>query len=288
MTRARFLEKDPDDLEAFLLQVARQDVAPREARERALRNVSAAAAGMAAVSAASSYSAGSLPLKMTGWLAGKWLVVGVAAGLLSVGAAEAVAQLTGEAQSGSATRHSGVQARATLDGALSKRLPVDALRPPADAPAQSEPELLDSGPIAPRGTGPLPTPSAVDAPAHEPSTAPTPHWAPSATSPPEATSPAGVSALSRELAFLESARRALSAGAPAAAGAALDHYEAEFPSGSLRVEAAALRIEAIGQSGDAVRARELAESFLNDHPTSPLAERVRAVARAFHRETRKQ
>jgi hypothetical protein len=86
------------------------------------------------------------------------------------------------------------------------------------------------------------------------------------------------SALTRELAVLEEARGALTRHDPARALRALDDYRLAFPGGTLHIEAAALRVEAVAQSGNVTRAGQLAEAFLASYPNSPLTARVRAVA----------
>ena len=78
--------------------------------------------------------------------------------------------------------------------------------------------------------------------------------------------------------MLEQARSALSQHAAKRALQTLDTYRAEFPRGSMQVEASALRIEAVGQSGDRALAQSLAQSFLDTFPTGPVAARVRAIS----------
>jgi outer membrane protein assembly factor BamD (BamD/ComL family) len=77
---------------------------------------------------------------------------------------------------------------------------------------------------------------------------------------------------------LEQARGSLTRHSAAQALQALDAYASTFPGGALQVEAAALRVEAIGQSGNRALAAQLADAFLVSYPTSPLAARVRAFA----------
>jgi hypothetical protein len=84
--------------------------------------------------------------------------------------------------------------------------------------------------------------------------------------------------ISLEIAALDAARSALRGGRTAEALAALDRYDAGYAkAGSLRVEATALRIEALLRSGKRVRATSLANAFLARNPKSPYAARVRAL-----------
>lgn len=84
--------------------------------------------------------------------------------------------------------------------------------------------------------------------------------------------------ISLEISALDEARTALRAGRTADALAALDHYDRAFAKGgSLRVEATALRIEALLRAGNRDRATLLANAFLAHNPKSPYAARVRAL-----------
>jgi alpha-beta hydrolase superfamily lysophospholipase len=83
--------------------------------------------------------------------------------------------------------------------------------------------------------------------------------------------------ISSEIAAIDEARTVLRAGKPSEALAALDRYDAKFARGALRVEATALRIEALLGSGKRDRATALANAFLARHAKSPYAARVRAL-----------
>lgn len=81
-----------------------------------------------------------------------------------------------------------------------------------------------------------------------------------------------------EIAALDAALTTLRAGHASETLTALDRYDATFGRHSaLRVEATALRIEALAQSGDRNKAGVLARSFLERHPSSPYAARIRAL-----------
>ena len=112
-----------------------------------------------------------------------------------------------------------------------------------------------------------------------PSSVERPHAPPDSASQPSAANER--SSLTRELSLLEQARRALVQRAAPRALQALNEYRAQFPSGSLQAEAAALRVEAVGQAGDHALARQQAAAFLSSYPTSPLAARVRALSDSF-------
>jgi len=84
--------------------------------------------------------------------------------------------------------------------------------------------------------------------------------------------------LTREIASLDAARAALRRGAAVDALRALAQYEAEYGhTGSLKIEATAVRIEALFSHGDRPRARSLARTFLSRHPQSPYAAAIRKL-----------
>jgi hypothetical protein len=85
--------------------------------------------------------------------------------------------------------------------------------------------------------------------------------------------PAG---LTDELAALDSVRAALSGGRTRQAMTLLDAYARNHPRGRLRVEAEVLRIDALASSGQRDAAKKRASAFLERHPNSVLAPRVRS------------
>lgn len=84
-------------------------------------------------------------------------------------------------------------------------------------------------------------------------------------------------ALSEELALLDSARARLVAGDSGDTLFLLDEYAHAFPSGALQPEAMFLRIQALSQGGQQGAATQVGRRFLNQYPTSPHADRVRAL-----------
>lgn len=84
-------------------------------------------------------------------------------------------------------------------------------------------------------------------------------------------------ALQEQVAILDRARAAASAGDFAAANEALDGYDRRFPRGPLSEEALLLRIEANLARGDRATVAALAHRFLTEHPRSVHAERVRSL-----------
>ena len=83
--------------------------------------------------------------------------------------------------------------------------------------------------------------------------------------------------LRAEIALLDAARAAASAGDGARALTLLRRYDATFPAGTFRPESAALQIEALARLGQIDRARALGRAFIAAHPDSPLVARVRHV-----------
>jgi hypothetical protein len=130
-------------------------------------------------------------------------------------------------------------------------------------------------------TRPTPTPS-TNRPPPVVETAPAPAIAPSVEAP-AADQPQEAGALRDEIALIDGARAALSAGSPAQALTLLERYRARHPRGMLLPEALAMRIEAIDRSGDHARAQALARAFLADYPHTPLAQRIAHIANSDQR-----
>jgi TolA-binding protein len=87
--------------------------------------------------------------------------------------------------------------------------------------------------------------------------------------------------LREELALLERARRALAAGRSDEARSVLKRHREEFPSGVLVEEADVLRIEVLLARGETTLAEQAGRDFIDAHPASPHAPRVRdLLARA--------
>jgi hypothetical protein len=81
--------------------------------------------------------------------------------------------------------------------------------------------------------------------------------------------------LAHELSSLDAARGLLARGDATGALARLDAYGRAYPHGRLGLEAEVLRIDALDESGRSDTARARAEAFLQHHPHSVLAARVR-------------
>lgn len=81
--------------------------------------------------------------------------------------------------------------------------------------------------------------------------------------------------LAHELSSLDAARGLLARGDATGALARLDAYGRAYPRGRLALEAEVLRIDALDESGRSDAARVRAEAFLQHHPHSVLAARVR-------------
>jgi len=84
--------------------------------------------------------------------------------------------------------------------------------------------------------------------------------------------------LGDQVAFIDSARAAMSAGADRRALEILRRYQDRYPTGSFRPEAVALKVEALMKLGREAEARALAERFVAEHRGSLLARRVAEVA----------
>jgi hypothetical protein len=81
--------------------------------------------------------------------------------------------------------------------------------------------------------------------------------------------------LAQELSALDAARGLLARGEAAMALARLERYARAYPHGRLAIEAEVLRIDALDAAGRSDAARARAQAFLDRHPHSVLAGRVR-------------
>jgi hypothetical protein len=83
--------------------------------------------------------------------------------------------------------------------------------------------------------------------------------------------------LAGEIALIDSARSALRAGDDERAENLSVDYETKFPRGTFSEEAEAIRITALSQNGDAAKAKLLGAGFLQAHPSSAYASRIRLI-----------
>ncbi len=206
--------------------------------QRALATVGVAAAATA-VSGTGSAAAAST----TGfWL--KWLGIGATGGMLTMGAAHAVAPLVSQTDVPEAT--------SAPRGVTPSRKVARTAQPPP-----SEPAIVEAAPPAPGQRNTQAVPSAPMGQAKRATEAPT--------------------SLSRELARIDAARGRLSAGDAAAALVALDRYARDYPRGRFGQEALLVRIEAHIAQGNCGQARSLGTGFLRRHAKSALGQRVRSL-----------
>jgi hypothetical protein len=88
---------------------------------------------------------------------------------------------------------------------------------------------------------------------------------------------AHTSSLPEQVQSLDRARVALGAGDSSGALAEIAHYRQAWPNGVFLTEASVLEIEALAKRGEATLAAVHAKAFVEAHPDSPQAERLRAL-----------
>lgn len=229
-----WLDKPVHEIEALLLRIARTDAAPVEAREGAMRNVAAAALGASALSSTAALGARGSLLKGTSWLAAKWLAIGVGAGLLGIGVAQGIQELTARPAAPVAEPRAVAGARPTQPQALAVALESAIPAPQPEAAQQKPPS-----PSAP----PLPSTTA-GASASEPKSTSRVSSEPAVMAFPPANTKRS---LTHELTLLEQTRSALQQDAVSLALQTLEQYRREFPHGSMQSQADALRVEALSR-----------------------------------------
>jgi hypothetical protein len=263
---------EPDELERQLIEHGRRDRPKSAVRRRTMSKVVAAAAagaGMAATSV-SSGAAATLPWLVTA----KWVAVGIVSGAVAVGSVDAWKH------SSTAPIEGAPKAAARAFGPSDPRpMVADPAATNADTKIDPVPDV--PAPLARTDTAPrrvaLPTPTKTA----EPEAPPT------AMTPPQPTQdPEGPSLLDQELRLLDEARTALDGRAAPRALEALDRHARLFPSGSMRIEADALRIETLLALDRKEAAFALGRAFLAEHPRSPTAIRVRRLLGGMNEQTK--
>jgi hypothetical protein len=179
----------------------------------------------------------------------KWLAIGAVGVAVTAGAASYAVRSASSTSAPTA--------------AVSPASPRSLGAPSNAAPAATSIALPPSNPGALPGTMTVPEPATPAPHAHSPS--------------PRARSGLDQSTLEEEVASIDRARRAVSAGEPAAAIAMVDAYDAKFPAGSLAQESMVIRIDALLRQGDRGAAERLGSRFIAAHPSSPYVRRIRAL-----------
>jgi hypothetical protein len=148
-----------------------------------------------------------------------------------------------------------------LDATSSSAPKSGALPALTDLPTVAKPSRPSEIAAEPNVAAPSPRPQAVGA--IEP-------WVPS---------PQPSAASAAEVRDLEAIRAAIIRGDAAAALAALNAYDAGYPSGRLKPESTVLRIQALSLSGKTLQAGTAASEFLAKYPGHPLAKRMTEFGR---------
>jgi hypothetical protein len=239
----RLLQEEGDELGQSLLRSARRDGPSPQARRKAMLALGVASGVGASVVATGTGAASTLAKSTATAALLKWIGVGVVGGLVTVGAVSVT-------MGPPAARTTAPAETATMV-AVPARSPIPSAAAPAEPPAARPAETAAPPEEAPAAR-PVETAKAVARSADKPT-------------------------LGDEIAALDAAREALGAGNAAAALRALDDHDRRFPGGMLGPEATVLRIEALALRGDRASATRLGRAFLDAHPRSPAAARIRTL-----------
>ena len=272
------------EVERLLLQAARIE-APPGSKERALLVASTAVSGSGGPAAGAAAGKGAAAgITKTGSLAMlKWVgvagVVGVGAvtGAISIrdarlGAPSSIAAISATPPPTTGARGIARSNRAEAVESRPRRAPSSLedpptpLRPPALTTAAAPAIARQAGEAS--RTTPAAARTATSATEDHPVTSDAP-W----TAVPEPRA----STVRSELAMLDEARGAMTAGAPSRALSILDAYSTRFPSGAMAPEAAVLRVEGLVKAGDRSAAKRLADAILANDPGSPYLERLQST-----------
>ena len=298
-----------ENLPDLLLEHARTDGPTQQARAQAFSRIVAASAaatgvGIVAGSLANKGTTASVA-KISTLVVAKWFVIGATAATAMLGAKEAVEHFAvspaadpvpsmernGRASVRQKDRAS-VEGRRALGAEGSpqddRALPLQngrALETPSVAsgesmPSTPSPERAAAEAAPPRAAVPRPIEPQSEAASRRRTTpaAAADLAAPVSSAPTnEGPSPVASPPLSRELELLEKTRAHLARQSPWAALDALETYQATFPTGMMKTEAAALRVEALAAAGRREEALSHGRAFLSAHPQDPMSERVRGI-----------
>lgn len=269
----RLIEAEGTEFERLLLQTAAREVPSPEVSARMLAGAASAGAAVALLSSMELARGGAVTLAQGG--AGTGAVAGAASGSIAPPAAASLlgswlvkwgvlgALFSGAVVSGFLVVQSGREHAKGSSGAVLAPAPavVDA-RAPSDGAetAPSSARIRETSLEAP-------TPPARSTPA-----APADVKMASGSSAVAAPAP---SSLAQELALLDAARQALTAGEAEKALALISSYRKRFPHGALGQEATVLEVDALEAKGRAAQATDLKEQFLAEHPDSAHRERVK-------------
>jgi hypothetical protein len=271
-----------EQLADVLLHHARSDGPTTEARARALtRIVSAGAAAGVGVLAASLANKGATAsmAKVSTIVVAKWVVIGATAATAVLGAREAAERLTvlsdprPESAIAREDRARGRAARTVQEVARAVPDPTEPSAP-ADKPSGVET-------ISPPGANQQPLASQPELPAVRRVMPAEAAERSKGVAPTGATEREDLDVaspqLARELDLLEKTRVYLARRSAWAALDTLETYRAAFPAGTMKTEAAALRVEALAAVGRRQEAVVSSREFLAAYPQNPLAERVRGI-----------
>jgi hypothetical protein len=286
VSKTTFLHREPEDLERYLLEQGRRDGGTKKARDRTIAHAGLAATAGAGLAATSITSGSAAAATAAPWaLATKWIAVGVASGALTVGVAEEWRHAQPSPLPSPSAMSSRVPTRPTPN--FTERAMIDEAAIAPDPP----PAVIESAASAPSVVARQGRPArnesyarGTDAPRDPPRAQENAAAANERRDPPSPPRPgsggAPESTLPFEVRMLDEARRSLQSHDGARALAALDAYARSFPAGSMRIEANALRIEALLMLGQVDSARALGRAFLAHHSSSPAAMRVRMLLEA--------
>jgi hypothetical protein len=294
------LERDPHEVASMMMASARGEQPPAQLRLHVITAIGGAGALGTAASAASAASAAtaiagtatSAKLLMAAplMLAVKWAVVGIAAGVLTVGVSEGTRNLDRSSNGsntpviGASDRNRAKPApvepddRAAIPGEIATstgeaRAGLDGLSAAAGDVLRSK---VATGGAKPRVSASNAIDVARQLERDDPTAVAASSSKPASVAPEGALRPS-LGSLGAEVALLDEARSALAGHDPARALRAIESYELAFSSGRLLMEATALRIEAHVANHEYAVAQALGQRFLTANPRGPLANRVRGL-----------
>jgi len=258
VTEKRLMDGALDGFERELLAAAKQDVIPEGRRQLLMGAMGVSGVGIASAVGVAASQGGSAAAQggsaaQSAAAAGSKLL----AGKVMIGKVGAIAGAIGAAGALSVLAAVGLSTDPQPPSPPEQAAPVTA---PTKVEASPAPRTLDE---------------AEDEKEEEEDTGKLTEVSPKKPAPSGATTTAD--SLTRELALIDAARRAVARGDGSGALRQLDTYSRRYPKGALRTEASVLRIEALIAKGDRAGAKRLGNAFLLRSPNGPYARRIRSL-----------
>ncbi len=263
----RIVQQHVGSFEAQLLKAARRDGPSLSAKQKTLVAISAGGVILTTSGVAASFVAKAWKLTAAGWF--KWLFWGSIGGsVAAIGVTKLQATM---AESKAPTEIVDSVSAAHPSTKIAGTTSATPMPEASTAPSSSNlSEAISPERLPTTASGPSPRNPIIVRKPNATATSPEP-----SARPPDAS---GTQArLAAEVALIDAARKAVLVGDGARARQVLVRYRDQFPQGFLSSEAKIVEVNALLLEGERGRAASAAQAYVEEHPGSPQANRLRQV-----------